>query len=520
MRAGRRPPRHLADSVSSSPPEDEASIRRKVLIGVTTVGLRGLALRLFGLLGYLLTARLLAPEDFGLAALGLSITFAAHFLAEAGIGAALLRQEETPHRRDYAAVVGVQVAALTAAAAAAAVVAVATGSKSITVTAIFLASLPLVACRTPAGISLERELRFGPSVKADVVEVAVYNAWIVGGALLGWGVFALATGAVVRTLVGTIVLNHLAPVGWVMPTLEIRRLRGLIRFGLIFQATSGVGLALSQVINLGTAAVAGYAVLGLWAIAGRLVSVPALVFDSLMRVSFPAMARLQRIGTDLAAPMERQVRRSTILAGVMLAPTAVAGPSVLPVLLGDQWAGATDVIPFVFAGFMVSQPISVIASGYLLAAGQAGLVLRAGIAIFVAQVVVTAITLPTLGYVGLGLGALAGGFADGIVLARGVLRHSGARLLRAGLPGVAAFAPAVGVGLLIAGEGDGLLRGAGAAGVSLVLFAASALLLDRRATLDIMRLAREIPGLMRRQRQDPMRVPEEPVIATAPDLGA
>lgn len=476
---------------------EQGEIRSRALRGVVSVAFRGVGIRLLGLLGYLVTARLLTPKDFGVAALGLSITATAHFIADAGIGAALLRSPDPPDRRTYAAVVGLQVTVLGAAAALCVAWAVLTGSRTAIVTAIFVSSVPLLSFRLPAAISLERELQFGPSVRADLIEVLVYTVWIVGGALAGWGVFALATGTMVKTVVGTSVLTRRAPIGFVGPSLEFGRLKGLLRFGVTYQATSAVTLARDQVINAGAVAIAGYGVLGLWAIAGKVTSVPLLVFESMMRVSFPTMSRLRALGADLAEPMERQTRRSTVLTGAVLAPSAVAGPLLLPVLLGHTWDEAADVLPYVFLGMMISQPISVIASGFLLAAGDAKAVFRVGLIISITQVAVTAVALPTIGYVGMGLGLAVAAVADGIVLARAVHGHNGARLLRCIVPGSVAFVPAVAGGLLLGAGHPNVLVGSAAVAVSAGTFAALAYLLDREAVIGLLSVVRELPSHFR-----------------------
>jgi O-antigen/teichoic acid export membrane protein len=474
-----------------------AEIRRRALVGVFSVSVRGFGIRLLGLFGYLACARLLTPEDFGLAALGLTITFAAHFLADAGIGAALLRSPEEPRREDYAAVVGVQFTLLMAITLGFVAWAVLSGSRTAIITCLFVASLPMLTFRVPAGITLERQLRFGPSIRADLAEVLVYNVWIIAGAAAGYGVYALATGAIVKTIVGAVVINRLAPIGWVRPRFDLDRVRPLLRFGMTFQATSGVTLLRDQAINIGTALIAGYAVLGLWSIAARITSVPLLVFDSLMRVSFPTMSRLRTQGEDVREAMVRHTRRFTILSGFVLVPASVAAPALLPLLLGHQWDEATTVVPFVFFGVMISQPISVVASGFLLAAGDARAVLRVSVAILVAQVGATAVALPLLGFIGMGIGYGIAAIVDGAVLSKAVHEHNGVRLFRTTLPAAFAFAAAVGVGLVIVGDGADLLRAGLGVAAAVSVFTAVMFAVDRSSVKGLVGLIAELPTQLR-----------------------
>lgn len=474
------------------------ALRRRALRGIVTVGLRGVGIRLVGLVGYLFVARLLSPADLGIAAFGLTITFAAHLLADAGIGGSLIRSSRTPARQDYAAAMGFQLLVLSIVTAGFCVWAAVSGSEVIVVTALFIASLPMLAFRVPATIALERELRFGPSVIADLVEVLVFNAWIITGVLLGGGVYALATGAVLRTIVGTTLLNHLSPIGWLRPTLDFGRIRHLLGFGIAYQASSVVAAVRDQIFNLGTAAVAGYGVLGLWSVANRVVGLPILVFESLWRVSFPAFARMRESGEDMAIVLERGVSRSALLAGFMLTPVTVCAPAALTALLGNQWEEASLIFPYVFLGLMISLPVAVVANGYLYAVGDAVAVLRCNLALTATAVAVGAVALPLLGYVGLGLAQLAASIVDGVLLSRAVRRHSGVSIHRRGLPALVAFIAGVASGLLlldVLGRGAiGTVVGTIAAGCAFGLVSYA---IDRTAARDGWQLVRTLPARLK-----------------------
>ena len=69
-----------------------------------------------------------------------------------------------------------------------------------------VSALPITALRTPTEITLERQLTYGPLAIVDIVEVVSYYSWSIPGVLLGAGVWALATGTVVRAACGTAVL--------------------------------------------------------------------------------------------------------------------------------------------------------------------------------------------------------------------------------------------------------------------------------------------------------------------------
>lgn len=486
----------IPTAVVDAPSSAGAEIRRRAIVGIFSLTLRGAGIRLFGLIGYLVSARFLSPAEYGIAGFGLTITFAAHFLSDAGLGAGLVRAPQEPSRKTYAAVQAAQLAVIMVALAGCLIWALLSRSTTSIVTALFVSSLPLASLRMPGMIHLERRLDFSPSIRADLTEVLVYNLWIVVGLSLDWGVYALATGAVVKTAVGTIVLNRSTPLGWVRPRVDIPAVRSLLRFGATFQASGAVTLGKEQALNTITILISGYTVLGYWAIAARVVGVPLLLFESLVRISFPAAARLLALGEDLKTLLETQTRRSTMLFGLVLAPSAVAATVLVPAVLGSSWDKATTVLPVIFLGVMFSQPISAIASGYLLAAGDARIVLRAAVSIALVQLPVTAALLPSLGYMALGIGQCAGSIADGLVLAGSVKRRNGASLLPLLIPSAVNYAVAVTTGLVIARSG-GLAAEIAAVPVTVVLFAAVAFALDRDAVRDLIGMLRTVPGRLR-----------------------
>jgi O-antigen/teichoic acid export membrane protein len=489
----------------SGPNEPELSageIRDRAAQAVVLVALRGLGIRAIGLAGYLALARLLEPGEFGVAAFGLSIAFLSHFLADVGIGPALIRRPEAPTRADYASVVGLQLAVTGATAAAAGAWWVATGSRTAGVTALFLASLPFFALRLPAAISLERQLRYRPVIAAELSEVLAYNVWAIGTVLGGWGVYGMASAAVVKSLVGTVVLASVGPNGWVRPALDLSRIRALLPFGVAFQASSALSIIREQTINLGTAAISGYHVLGLWAVANRVTSVPLLLFESLWRVSFPVMARLLATGERAEEMMRRGVRTTGVVAGLLLAPLAVGAPGVLEALLGAKWHEAGKVIPMIFFGMTVGVPISVVAIGYLYARGEAGAVLRTNLGLTATALAIAFAGLPVVGYVALGWALLAAALVDAYLLARAVRRSAGIALGRAVLAPSAAWliAFAAGAAVLLT-DWPRLVAALVASFVSAAVYVLIIHRLDRDATVRAFAVLRRLAAEARRRQQ-------------------
>jgi O-antigen/teichoic acid export membrane protein len=440
-------------------------VRRRAAAGAFLLSLRGLGIRAIALAANLVIARLLAPSDVGLVAIGATLVMFGDFIATAGMGASLIRRPEAPARADLRSVVGFQLVVTGALAVAVAAVGVPLGTGG-QLAAVMVGSLPLFAFRTPAVVLLERELRYGPLVVVELLDALVYAGWAVTTVALGWGVWGLATAVVARAVVGTIVLIWLSPRRPVAPSLDFRRLRPILGFGARFQAVGVVNLVRDQGFNFAIAAIAGTAMLGLWTLAYRVLQTLLLVFAGLWRVSYPAMSRLMGAGEDPRPVIERVIGIVAFGSGLFLAPLAACAPALIPGALGERWAEAADILPAACLGLMIGGPISVAVAGYLYADDDAGTPLRASVLHTLAQFAVGFSLLRALGGWGLGLACLASSLVDATVLGRAAAERSGARIVRPLLVPFLAFAVAGGGGWALATSGHATLSLAGVSGAA------------------------------------------------------
>ena len=405
----------------------DAEIRRRAAAGVAVVGIRNLVIRLLALAGTAVLARLLAPRDFGVFALALAFTSFAALFADAGIGAALIRSKQRPARSVLETVFGFQLLVTGAIATVIAVAAWPFGEIG-KVTAVMAASLPLAAFRTPGAVVLERELDYRPLAKVEVGEALAFYGWSIAAVASGWGVWGLATGAVVRSLAGGVMMTIVAPVGMLRPRLALGRVRALIGFGAGYQTSAITTAIRDQGFNLGTAAIGGVSALGVLTLTSRLLQVPSLLSAPLWRVSYPAFSRLLPGGEDAARLIERGVALLAIGGGGLLAVLVASGPVLVPVVFGPQWDAVNVVLPPAALGLMVAGPVWIVGSGYLYAVGDSVGVVRAVVCNALVLVAIGFTLLPLVGIGALGVGWLAAGLVEALVLGRALSRRTGAKV--------------------------------------------------------------------------------------------
>jgi peptidoglycan biosynthesis protein MviN/MurJ (putative lipid II flippase) len=245
----------------------------------------------------------------------------------------------------------------------------------------------------------------------------------------------------------------------------------MLGFGARFQAVGVINIIRDLGLNLGTVLIAGVSTLGLWNLAYRVMQLPYLLFSSLWRVSYPAMARLLAADEPARPMIERGVGLAAVATGLVLAPLAGSATAFVPAVFGSQWTDTASVIPCASVGLMIGGPISVATAGYLYAVGDAATPLRATIAHTIVWLLIAFAALPVLGVAAIGIGWGAGSVVDAIVLGRGAVRHTQAHI--AGLlvfPAVGAWLGAAAALGLTARIGPSIAAGIAAVVISLTVY--------------------------------------------------
>jgi O-antigen/teichoic acid export membrane protein len=211
--------------------------------------------------------------------------------------------------------------------------------------------------------------------------------------------------------------------------------------------------------------------------------IPSLLLESLWRVSFPAMSQLSASKEDAAALIERSVGMAAVGTGVILTGLAGSAPGLIPGLFGEQWRGATSVIPWACLGLGIGGSVSVATQGYLYAVGDASAVLLATTCQTIALFAVTLPLLPILGITAVGLGLLVSSVVEAVMLGRATQRWTRVRLVRRLLAPVGIAVVSASVGWLVAVLGGANLLSGVAGGVCSALCFQSGLLVLRRELL-------------------------------------
>lgn len=477
------------DDGPGAPTQPRAELKRRASAGVFIVAARGLVIIVVGFGGTVVLARLLTPHDFGVIALGTAVLMVVALFSDGGLGSALIRREEQPSALELESLTGFQLAVSCAAILVAALSALLFGQIA-EVVALMVCSTPFVALLFPGKIMLERSLSYRPLALVEVAQVVTYYVSAIALVAAGLGIWGLASATVIMRIAAATTMMLVSPVGFVHPRLSWHAMQPLLGFGLRFQAASMTWLIRDQGLSAAIAVIAGTVTLGFWTLSRRLLEVPLLLFESLIRVSFPTMSQLVARKENPARLIERGAGMTVVAGGIFLTALAGGAPGLIPGLFGQQWQEASYAVPGACLGLALGGSVAAASQGYLYAVGDANVPLRASVYQTVVWFAVALPLLPFLGVFAIGVGWCASAIAESFVLARGVRARTDARVGRAVMEPIVLGTIAGALGWLVADLGGKTLWSGLAGGIlASALFLLGLLLFRRPLVFETYRFA-------------------------------
>lgn len=328
---------------------------------------------LLAMLGSVLLARLLTPEDSGIYSIAAALAGLAQIARDFGLGTYLIQEKEL-NQEKLRAVLGLALAAawgLAALLAAASVPLAAFYAQPalgevLRVMALNMLFLPLTATTLPC---LRRQMRFGALYAITGLQGASQLAGAVLLASLGYGCMSLAYAALFASVVALLASLCWRPaeLPW-MPSL--RGARRLLGFGAY--ATGG-----NLIDELGVVApelligrLLDAASVGLYGKAQGLIGLfNQAITSAVSPVVLPWYARQLREGRDLRPAYLSTVSCMTALAWPFFGFLALMAPAMVQLLYGPQWQGAVPLIRVICLGAALYSIFSM-ARYLLLAMGQ------------------------------------------------------------------------------------------------------------------------------------------------------
>jgi PST family polysaccharide transporter len=432
----------------------------------------------------IVAARLIAPDQFGVFAVALTVHAIIVNVGDIGVSAYIVRR-----RGDLDAVgptvttLALGSTALLAAAMAATAPWLATAlgaSDAATPIRVLSLTVLLSGMSSVPGAVLTREFRQDKRFLADLSNFVASTAVLVALALVGGGAGALAVSRVAGQLVSTIVMFVASPARY-LPGIDRAVLRSVLRFGVPLVASSFLGFLIGNVDYITVGRLLGAEPLGLYYRAYNVGSWPYVILSPIVAaITVAAFSRVRndreriakRIGTSMAVLLLVGLPANALI-------VALADPLV-NAIYGAKWAPAASALALTAVYGAMRIPADLL-TNVTVAEGRTRALLVCQIAYVTAIVPLTVVGVHVWGIVGAGIAhvvAIVAVLLPGFVIILG--RPTGFRarhLLACAIRPLAASVAAALVARLLANQFDQawpalLVGGAGGTAVYVVLIAA------------------------------------------------
>lgn len=394
-------------------PEEEIdlqTIKKRAVSAFFFLTFRRIALQAITFISInLILARIYPPESgiLGIFNLGTAIIAFLSYFSDIGLAASLIQKKEKVKREDLTTTFTIQevlIGLLTVFAFFAAPE-IAKFYKldeaGIWLIRALAVSFFITSFKVIPSVLLERNLNFNPLVAVEILETVVFNVVLLFLAFGGWGLWAFSAAAVLRSISGTTSLFVIAP--WKVGIgLSKEAARGLLSFGIPYQANTLLALVKDRLVPIFVAKVVGATGLSFVTWAQALAFLPLEVMTIIIRITFPAYARLQDHKEELRGAIEKSLFATTFFLYPALFGLLALAPQLVVHVVSEKWQPALPSL-YLFSLSTFWAAISTTFTNALNAIGQIRVTLKLMILWTILTWILTPVFVFAFGFVGVSL---------------------------------------------------------------------------------------------------------------------
>lgn len=327
----------------------------KILRGAASLAIKQVLVAVLSLASVLVTARILGPENYGIATVSLGIFYFLTQILHMGISVYMVRQSH------FSETEAVQVKAffITSGCIVCLILwlfapALGWWTKQPEVTAAMRWLLPGILASMigiPSASMLERELRFAELGLIDGLSQVINYALAISCAFLGFGYLALLIGAVARFVVRAVLAHVFHPIPWslmwnwkvVKPALDYGVKYSMSSWLLNFKQVR-VSLVLSRFASIEAAGIVGISV--------RLVQQLSLLRKILHQMSISVMAKLRDNPDQTRRALSKGMAYQALLNCSLCALFSTVSAWLIPLLFDERWMQSAALFPLIATGIL------------------------------------------------------------------------------------------------------------------------------------------------------------------------
>ncbi len=333
----------MANSVA--PAEiDLQTVKGRAVKGVVALTGRTFFLQIISFFGFFVLTVLLSKEEIGLFFAISELVAILGYFSDVGLAAALIQKREKPSLEDIRSTFTIQqILVLTLLLIVLILTPFLKSFYNISQPGVFLlwalaAGFFLASLKTIPSVLLERKLKFNLLVIVEIAEALLFYGLAVFLAWRGFGVLSYAWAVLARGIVGVILIYIISPwkVGF---ALKKESLKHLLRFGVPYQANTFLAVVKDRLMNVFLWKIVGATGVGILGWAQKWAQMPLrFIMDSVMKVTFPAYARMQDHKQELSRAIEKTLFFISLLVFPLLIGIAIlARPFIMAIPEYGKW---------------------------------------------------------------------------------------------------------------------------------------------------------------------------------------
>ena len=323
---------------------DLQTVKVRAIKGVAALTGRTFLLQIISFFGFFLLTVFLGQEEIGLFFAISELVAILGYFSDVGLAAALIQKKEKPSVKDIRSTFTIQQILVLSL-----LIIIFClspwlrrfyhiNSSGFFLLVSLLIGFFLSSLKTIPSVLLERRLKFDLLVVVEIVESLLFYGLAVFLAWRGWGVVSYAWAVLARGIVGVILIYRFSP--WpVGLAFEKDSLRHLLKFGVPYQANTFLAVIKDRLMNVFLWKIVGAAGVGILGWAQKWAQMPLrFLMDAVMKVTFPAYARMQENKEELKKAVEKTLFFLSLLIFPLLVGIAVlAQPLVHLIPKYEKW---------------------------------------------------------------------------------------------------------------------------------------------------------------------------------------
>lgn len=326
----------------------ETSFKSRVLKSFVWLGTGTFAGQLISWVATIVVIRLLSTSDYGLMAM--ANTFIAFFIvmSDLGLSAAIIQSDQIEENEirqllGFIIVTGIICIALSYFVAPA-IALFYNENRLIPIIRLLSLNFIIIAMYIVPQSLFIREMDFKTKAKVDISAQTVASILVLYLALNGFGVWALVLGTIAIHSIKMIGFN-LARSNLIIPIFRYKGIENLIKYGVIISGDRLFYYLYTQVDRIIIGRFLGDQLLGIYAVASNLASLPMeKVMPLITQISFAAYSRIQGELERIRINILKSTRITAFFCFPIFLGLAGIAPGVLPLILSPKWESV--VIPF------------------------------------------------------------------------------------------------------------------------------------------------------------------------------